>query len=85
MERLWELFHNLWTRDVGRDGYNKSNWLELEKLILNLTKSKENLCGEILMGHDQNMMPLNTGPCLLSAGHSGSHSSSKANWGFDRE
>ena len=35
-EALWALFHRLWTRDVGRDGYDKTAWLDLERRILAL-------------------------------------------------
>lgn len=32
-QRLWELFHKLWARSVT-PGYNKEDWMELERLIL---------------------------------------------------
>ena len=37
-ERLWELFHRKWSRDVGTEGYDKHEWVELEKEILALIK-----------------------------------------------
>lgn len=39
-ERLWELFHRKWSRDVSTEGYDKKEWIELEKEILALI-SKE--------------------------------------------
>jgi hypothetical protein len=33
IRRLSELYHELWTRDVGTDGYDKEKWQELGKLI----------------------------------------------------
>ncbi len=33
-EPLWALFHRLWSKDVGTPGYNKKDWVELERLIL---------------------------------------------------
>jgi hypothetical protein len=37
-ERLWELFHRKWSRDVGTEGYNKKEWVELEAEILKAIK-----------------------------------------------
>tara|TARA_Y100000310_G_scaffold294011_1_gene324101 strand:- start:690 stop:1040 length:351 start_codon:yes stop_codon:yes gene_type:complete len=33
---LWQLFHKLWTRDVGTSGYDKERWLELERKIMSV-------------------------------------------------
>lgn len=41
-ERLWELFHRKWSRDVGTDGYDKKEWVELEREILALIKGTKN-------------------------------------------
>lgn len=27
------LFHKLWTKDVGTSGYNKNDWMELQRLL----------------------------------------------------
>jgi len=27
------LFHKLWGRDVGTSGYNKTDWMELQRLL----------------------------------------------------
>jgi hypothetical protein len=27
------LFHELWTRDVGTDGYDREKWMRLERLL----------------------------------------------------
>jgi hypothetical protein len=32
-ERMFRLFHILWTKAVGSPTYDKKEWLELEKLI----------------------------------------------------
>ena len=41
MERLWELFHRQWSRDVGSPGYDKKAWVELESLILRKEKNSD--------------------------------------------
>jgi hypothetical protein len=48
-ERLWELFHRKWTRDVGTEGYNKKEWVELETEILAIIakKNKDNTMGPL--------------------------------------
>jgi hypothetical protein len=28
-----ELFHKLWSKDVGTGGYNKGDWMELQRLL----------------------------------------------------
>lgn len=33
------LFHRLWTKAVGQPGYDKAEWLKLEKLIGQLSSS----------------------------------------------
>lgn len=33
MQRKHELFHILWTKAVGTEGYNKQEWLELERFL----------------------------------------------------
>ena len=33
-KRLNEVFHQLWTKAVGTEGYNKEEWQELGKLII---------------------------------------------------
>ena len=38
-ERLWALFHKLWGRDQDHASYDKSQWMELESLILNLPEN----------------------------------------------
>ncbi len=35
---LHQLFHKLWTKAVGTDGYNKSEWKQLERMIERLHK-----------------------------------------------
>lgn len=32
------LLHQLWTKDVGTEGYDKSKWKELDKAILRLAR-----------------------------------------------
>ncbi len=32
-EEIASLFHNLWTRDVGTEGYDKEKWMKLLKLL----------------------------------------------------
>lgn len=40
---MWNLFHNLWSRDVGRDGYDKEKWKRLEAEILKIVKQRNDL------------------------------------------
>lgn len=30
---LWGLFHKLWSRDVGTQGYNKEDWMRLQQIL----------------------------------------------------
>lgn len=32
-QRIKELFHKLWSRDVGTDGYSKIDWMDLQELL----------------------------------------------------
>ena len=47
---LWGLFHRQWTRDVGRDGYNKEDWKQLEHEILKLVEQRARLERETTNG-----------------------------------
>lgn len=35
---LWAVFHKLWSRDKDSPNYDKSQWMQLESLILRLDK-----------------------------------------------
>lgn len=35
------ILHRLWTRDVGTDGYNKADWLELEAICLRMERESK--------------------------------------------
>lgn len=37
----WHLFHRLWTKAVGTDGYDKSEWLRLERILLEIEKAAQ--------------------------------------------
>ncbi len=39
-ERLWELFHHLWSRDVGTNGYSKALWTEMEGILFRAMKTE---------------------------------------------
>ena len=39
-DELSKLFHALWSRDVGRDGYEKRQWVQLEQLIYAAKKTQ---------------------------------------------
>ncbi|MFH1235808.1 MAG: hypothetical protein V1685_02615 [Parcubacteria group bacterium] len=32
-QKLSDLFHKLWTANVGKEGYNKNDWLDLVRLL----------------------------------------------------
>lgn len=38
-QELWQLFHKLWTAAVGKEGYVKQDWLNLEKELLRITRN----------------------------------------------
>lgn len=40
-EETLAIFHNLWSRDVGRDGYDKEKWKRLEAELVMLLKDAE--------------------------------------------
>lgn len=40
---LWQLFLNLWSRDVGTEGYDKEKWKRLEALILAAISQRNDL------------------------------------------
>lgn len=36
MTPMMQVFHRLWTRAIAQDGYNKTDWLELERMLKDL-------------------------------------------------
>ena len=38
---LWHLLHRLWTKAVGTPGYDKREWLQLERVVLEIEKAAE--------------------------------------------
>jgi hypothetical protein len=40
-EKAHRLVHKLWTKAVGTEDYNKSEWLELEALVYGLFPKEE--------------------------------------------
>jgi hypothetical protein len=40
-EEAHYLVHRLWTKAVGTENYNKSEWLQLETLVYNLFPQEE--------------------------------------------
>lgn len=38
---LHHWLHTMWTRDVGREGYNKTDWIEFEQAIHKLERELE--------------------------------------------
>ena len=34
--RISKLFHELWTSQVGKEGYDKKKWMELQELLSGL-------------------------------------------------
>lgn len=41
-DRLHKLFHTLWTKAVGKRGYDKKEWIEFEALLNKVSFPKEN-------------------------------------------
>ena len=45
---IHEAFHKLWTKAVGTDGYDKKEWIDLERHIMRLDRLERTAFGTAL-------------------------------------